>query len=176
MGTPQAFAPEKLVVGVLTSRADRMGAILDALQESWGPVDRVSEGIPFTFTHYYDAEMGGDITRFFASFRRLVAPDGLSAVKLATNALEDVWREGAGRTVNLDPGLLCLSRFVLATTKEGSHRIPLRAGIWAEVTLMYEKGSFRPLPWTYPDYRSAEYIDILNGMRGLYKDQVRPRS
>ena len=174
MGTPESFAPEKLVMAVLTSRIDRMAEILDGLRDGHGPTDFVSDPIPFTFTHYYDGEMGGGIMRFFASFQRLIPPDTLAAVKLASNAREERYREGQGRTVNLDPGLLCLSRFVLATTKEGSHRIPLSAGIYAEVTLMFEKGSFRPLPWTYPDYKSAPYIEILNGIRALYKEQVRP--
>ncbi len=65
-------------------------------------------------------------------------------------AIEDAFREGGDRTLNLDPGLLSLSRFALATTKDGSHRIPLRDGIYAEVTLVYERGGFHPLPWTVP--------------------------
>jgi hypothetical protein len=173
MGTPESFTPEKLVMAALTSRIDRMGEILEDLRDLHGPTDYVSDPIPFTFTHYYDGEMGGGIMRFFASFQRLIPPDTLPAVKLASNAGEDRYRQGSGRTVNLDPGLLCLSRFVLATTKEGSHRIPLSSGIYAEVTLMFEKGSFRPLPWTYPDYRSTPYIEILNKVRALYKEQVR---
>ncbi len=174
MGTPAVFAPEKLVIGVLTSREGSVEDILDVLRRDHGPADLVTEPFPFTFTHYYDAEMGEGIRRFFVSFERLVPPDTLSAVKLSTNAREDLFLRASGRTVNLDPGLLCLSRFVLATTKEGSHRIPLSGGIYGEVTLMYEKGSFRPRPWTYPDYRSGPYIDILNRIRAMYRDQVRP--
>jgi hypothetical protein len=174
MGIPAPFNPEKLVMAVLTNRIDGMPGILDDLREEHGPTDFMSGPIPFTYTHYYDGEMGEGIMRFFASFQRLVPPDSLAAVKLRSNAREERFRQGRGRTVNLDPGLLCLSRFVLATTKEGSHRIPLSSGIYAEVTLVFEKGSFRPLEWTYPDYRSGEYIGILNGIRGLYKAQVRP--
>jgi hypothetical protein len=174
MGTPVAFAPEKLVMAILTSRIDRIKEILGGLREDYGPTDFVSEVIPFDFTGYYDREMGEGIRRLFVSFDRLVAPDSLSAIKLATNSREDLYREGGGRTVNLDPGLLCLSRFVLATTKESSHRIPLAHGIYAEVTLVFEKGSFRPMEWTYPDYRSEIYIAVLNEIRRLYRNQVRP--
>jgi hypothetical protein len=62
---------------------------------------------------------------------------------------------------------------VLATTKESSHRVPLASGIWAEVTLLFEKGSFRPVEWTYPDYRSPGCIAILNSIRALYKEQAK---
>ena len=118
--------------------------------------------------------MGTPIRRFFVSFSRLVDPGQLALIKTQTNALEDGFREGGRRRVNLDPGLLALSRFVLATAKESSHRVALASGIWAEVTLLFEKGSFRPVEWTYPDYRSAAYIAILNTIRGLYRDQVKP--
>ena len=48
---------------------------------------------PFTFTHYYDAEMGPPIDRFFISFERLVDPAGLARTKQETNGIEDLFRE-----------------------------------------------------------------------------------
>lgn len=172
MAAAAGFKPEKLVVGVLASRPGGDAEVVSALMEGWGPADSVSRAIPFDFTRYYDREMGSPIRRFFVSFERLVDPSELARIKCQTNAIEDRFREGGARRVNLDPGLLCLSRFVLATTKESSHRIALASGIWAEVTLMFEKGSFRPVEWTYPDYRSAAYIGLLNDIRSLYKQQL----
>jgi hypothetical protein len=172
MAAAAGFKPEKLVVGVLTSRPGGDAEVVSALMEGWGPADSVSRTIPFDFTRYYDREMGSPIRRFFVSFERLVDPSELARIKCRTNAIEDRFREGGARRVNLDPGLLCLSRFVLATTKESSHRVALASGIWAEVTLLFEKGSFRPVEWTYPDYRSAAYIGLLNDIRSLYKKQL----
>jgi hypothetical protein len=172
MGTIGSFQAEKLVIGILDSRTDGADTLVSDLSLSFGPVDYASQRLPFDFTRYYDEEMGGGIRRMFVSFGRLVDPAKLSGIKAETNGLEDGYRENGRRKVNLDPGLLCLSRFVLATTKDGSHRIPLSAGIYAEVTLVFERGSFRPVEWTYPDYRSAEYISILNEIRGLYRRQV----
>jgi hypothetical protein len=173
MGTPGAFTPEKLVIGVLTSRARRREELLSLLSERWGPADFSCDPFPFTFTDYYDAEMGPPIERFFVSFERLIDPSILARVKRETNGIEDRFREETLRKVNLDPGLLSLSRFVLATTKESAHRIPLEGGIYAEVTLLYQKGGFRPLAWTYPDFRSERTLSILNGIRALYKAQPR---
>ena len=174
MGTAADFQPEKLVVGILTAREERGGELASILSEKWGPVDFASTPVPFDFTDYYAAEMGPSLLRFFVSFERLVDPARLAEIKRETNAIEDLFREEGKRKVNLDPGLLCLSRFVLATTKESSHRIPLAAGIYGEVTLLFEKGRFRPVEWTYPDYRSPEYAAILGEIRGIYKRQVRP--
>jgi hypothetical protein len=175
MGTPGVFHREKLVVGILLGRAGSKDEILAELAASFGPPDFRSDPIPFTFTDYYEEELGAGITRLFVSFWDLVDPDSLAGIKLATNEMEDRTGDGGKRRVNLDPGLLCLSRFVLATTKESSHRIPLRSGIYAELTLLYEKGTFRPVEWTYPDYGSGPYIAILNGIRDLYKGQIRPK-
>ncbi len=119
--------------------------------------------------------MGTPILRFFLAFRELVDPSRLAAVKGESNTLEERWRRDGRRAVNLDPGLLALSRFVLATTKENAHRIPLSGGIYAEVTLLYARGGFRPLEWTYPDYRSPEYLAILNDIRTRYKEQLHRR-
>jgi hypothetical protein len=173
MAAAAGFTPEKLVVGVLASGPAGEGRIVAALASRWGPPDFVSEVMPFRFTSYYDAEMGTPIRRFFVSFARLVDPAELASVKTRTNGIEDGFREDGSRRVNLDPGLLALSRFVLATAKESSHRVALAAGIWAEVTLLFEKGSFRPVEWTYPDYRSAPYIGILNTIRAIYREQLK---
>ncbi len=173
MGSPSEFHPEKLVVAVLLGARVAAEEPLAPLVEDYGPADLVSPEIPFGFTDYYEREMGPGLRRVFLSFSTLVRPERLAAIKLATNRREAQGASGGGRRFNLDPGLLCLSRFVLATTKEGSHRIPLASGIYAEVTLVFEGGTFRPLEWTYPDYRSAQYISILNEIRSLYRGQTR---
>jgi Domain of unknown function (DUF4416) len=103
-----------------------------------------------------------------------VDPADLADVKRATNGIEDAFREDGDRKLNLDPGLLNLSRFVLATTKDHAHRIPLRDGIYAEVTLVFAHGEFRPLPWTYPDFRSEPVRAALKEIRGRYHARIRP--
>ena len=74
--------------------------------------------------------------------------------------------------MNLDPGLLSLGKLILASTKDNAQRIPLRDGIYAEVTLIYREKSYRPLPWTYPDYRSPEYLEILHALREELREKL----
>lgn len=171
MGRASAFEFEKLVVGVLLSRPELKPELLGRLQQAFGPADWVSPELPFGYTHYYDAEMGGPITRFFVSCRELVDPALLADAKLTTNNLEEEFSQPGLRPVNLDPGLLSLARFVLASTKPSAHRVPLASGIYAEIELLYERGSYRPVEWTYPDYRTWEYLDILGHIRRLLKAQ-----
>jgi hypothetical protein len=173
MGNQKEFVKEKLVIGVLISRLKLKDSLFQKLSAEFGPTDFVSELLDFTFTGYYDAEMGTPITRIFLSFQELIDPGALATIKIKTNRIEADFTEDGKRKINLDPGVLCLSRFILATTKDGSHRIPLQAGIYGEVTLTFEHKQFRPLPWTYPDFRSERYLAILKEIRTLYVSQLK---
>jgi hypothetical protein len=171
MGSITSFEAEKLVIGVLLSRMELKSELLDRLQQAFGPADWVSPELPFEYTHYYDAQMGAPITRFFVSCRELFDPSRLAEIKRTTNGIEEEFRRQGLRPINLDPGLLSLARFVLASTKPSAHRLPLASGIYAEIELLYERGAFRPVEWTYPDYRSREYLEILGHIRELLKAQ-----
>jgi hypothetical protein len=172
MGHPLPFTPVKLISGVLISLPSAWNRLLEELSAAFGSMDYQSPAIPFTFTRYYDEEMGVPIIRRFVSFHRLLSPQRISEIKLLTNEIENHFHRDGRRRINLDPGFLSSSRLILATTKDGAHRVPHQDGIYAEVTLIYEKGDFRPLPWTYPDYRSREYREILGNIRRIYKEQL----
>ena len=70
--------------------------------------------------------------------------------------------------MNLDPGYLLYERFVLATGKNFSHRIYIGRGIYADLTLVYQKGAYRSLPWTYPDYAADTMRAFLTTVREHY--------
>lgn len=173
MGTRNGFIPEKLICGVLTSRKELLGRVEDDLCARFGQLDYHAGPIPFDFTHYYDREMGSPISRFFFSFKEPVSPDSLAAIKVFTNEIEQKYADGKNRLVNLDPGLISLRRLILASTKDNGRRIPLSHGIYAEITLVFIGGEFRPVPWTYPDYCSREYLAVLKEIREIYKGQLK---
>jgi hypothetical protein len=163
------FTKEKLVIGLLLGRDAPEAKCLADLERLFGPIDYRSPRIEFTFTGYYDDELGPPITRLFVSFRTLVAPDALADIKIATNGLEARFAADGRRRINLDPGTMALSRFVLASAKPSSHRIPLARGIHAEIELVFEYGVFRPVEWTYADYRSPHYLAVLKEIRDQYR-------
>jgi hypothetical protein len=101
-----------------------------------------------------------------------VAPESLPDIKLRTNEIETSLLGDGKRRVNIDPGLLSQERFVLATGKNFTHRVYLRAGIHADLTLVYQKGAYSPLPWTYPDYREPEFLHYLKVLRKKLKFQL----
>jgi len=139
----------------------------DSLKKRFGRVDFESAPIDFNYTSYYEKEMGAGLKRRFISFSKLVPIQDLYRIKLYTNRLESRFSDSGRRRVNIDPGYMDLAKLVLASTKDYSHRVYLRKGIFAEITLNYRNNSFTPNDWTYPDYRSQDYIDIFNRIRGL---------
>jgi hypothetical protein len=173
MGNIHNYLKEKLVCGILISRLALKDVCVATLENEFGPVDFESRLLDFSFSRYYDKEMGAPIKKFFISFKRLIEPDTLAPIKAYTNSVEREFCEQDSRKINIDPGLLAMSRFILASTKDSSHRIPLGKGIYGEITLMFEHGTFRPVEWTYPDYRSAGYIEILNHIRAIYTAQLK---
>lgn len=172
MGDVKPPQPVKLMVPMLASEVALFSQAEVALSEAFGAVDWRSELLPFEATPYYARELGLPQWRCFVTFAELVDPGSLAEIKLCTNAIEQVLAVQGQRRINLDPGYVSLAKLVLATTKNQWHRIYLGQGIYAEVTLSYQRGAWRPQPWTYPDYASAPYLAILDGVRRRYKAQL----
>jgi hypothetical protein len=171
MGLLTPATPVILFIGMISGRPALFNEVRQPLIERFGPVESESPVYPWTHTTYYEKEMGPDLKRQFLFFKLPVPPDALPEIKRFTNELEQQWvritSDGNFRLINLDPGYLAPSKIVLATTKDYSHRIYLRDGIYAEVTLVYQGKSFVPLSHTYPDFRSEEYIELFNEARRL---------
>ncbi len=173
MGSIRPFAPVQLIVGVLSVQLDLNDRLMARMEEAFGPVHLVTEAVPFTFTNYYDAEMGARPYRYFMVFETLISPDTLAACKLKTNRIEQEFAGQGGRTINLDPGILSAENIILATTKNRGHRIPLNDGIYAEITLIYQNRSYQSLPWTYADYASDDFRALFNTLREQYMRRVK---
>jgi hypothetical protein len=176
MAEPKPFPRVKLICGLLVREAPVLEKAKTRLVETFGPSDLESPPFAFDCTDYYEREMGPGLKRTFLSFASLVHADGLAATKLATNGIE---RElagdspPAGRTVNLDPGILTASALIMATAKDFSHRVPLRDGIYAHLEFLFTRTGLRFLDWTYPDFRKPEYQKFFLEARRLYLDQIK---
>ena len=170
MGIPRS--PEKclMFVGALFSNEDHYLESYVDLQAAFGEVIMETPGIRWDYSDHYKEEMGGPLFRRFIFFKDLIEPDALSRLKLLTNALETKLTTGGKRKINLDPGYLTLAKIVLASTKDYSHRIYLKDGIFAEATLVYSKdeGTFVSNINTYNDYRDEKYIKFFSLARELF--------
>jgi hypothetical protein len=144
------------------------------LEKLLGPVESESPLYPFDLTEYYLPEMGAGLQRQFLSFKRMADPAGLADWKLAANALEARFarelsaRNGPARPVNLDPGYLFRRKLVLASTKDHAHRVYLRDGIFAEITMVFRNEKWQCHEFTFPDFKSGRYDRFFKRVRSQH--------
>ncbi|HAR98507.1 MAG TPA: DUF4416 domain-containing protein [Syntrophus sp. (in: bacteria)] len=158
----------KLIMSVLSPAPDLIGQAVRVVSDLYGEADFVSALLPFDYTDYYAAEMGAPLYRRFVAFERLMPPETLPDVKRRTLEAEEQWTEGGRRRVNIDPGYLAEAHLILATGKGYAHRPYLRDGVYADLTLVYQRQAFRPLAWTYPDYGSPDVRALFEKIRAKY--------
>ncbi|MFZ0033758.1 MAG: DUF4416 family protein [Sedimentisphaerales bacterium] len=171
--------PAKLIIGILAADEDCLKAALEEINANFGKTDFVSDAWPFDQTDYYKDQTGENILRQFVSIEKLIDPGKLSKIKLKTNKLEQKLAEQSAsdllRPINLDPGIIEPSKLILATTKNYSHRIYIGKNIYAEVTLVFDKGSWKPFDYTYPDYRQDCYHDFFSKVRTRLLEQLKSK-
>jgi hypothetical protein len=125
--------------------------------------------------------MGEGLSREWILFKDLIKQEMITDIKHKTIKIENEFDtkgkenicseqssnyvKGRWRRVNIDPGYVTLSRVVLPTTKDCSHRIYLKDDIFAEVTLIYSKGEWQHLKWTYMDYRTEAALSFFGQCR-----------
>ncbi len=144
---------------------------------AWGPLWDASPVFAFEQTDYYEPTMGPGLKKVLFAFAHLIDPAELVARKHQTNRWEQEYVQlhpaEEVRPLNLDPGYLTEAKLVLATTKDRNHRIYLDQGIFAEVTLHYQrKRGWCPQAWTYADYRSAAYHDFFDRCRHFLRGVI----
>ena len=172
MSQPSEPTPVKLFASLFSPDPELLPRIIQELTGEFGTTDWVSPEIPFDQTCYYEREMGAPLFRRFIAFRELIGAEGLPEIKWRTNAVEREHLRGGARPVNIDPGYLTAERVILATGKNYIHRVYLARGIYADLTLIFIKDSFRPLDWTYPDYAAPATIEMFNRVRSHYREQL----
>jgi hypothetical protein len=177
MGQVRLPPPVLLVVALFSRYMQGLEWSIERLEKAFGAIIYASFLFDFSQTRYYEPAMGPGLKKMFVVFDELVALDCLADVKHITIKLE---AELAGchafpevRPVNLDPGILTLGKFMLATTKDQSHRIYLRDGILAEATLRFQAGEFQPWPWTYADYRQPLVRGFFREARDIYRKKLK---
>lgn len=158
-----------LFVGLMHGPGARPADCLQALCSLFGPVALESpEYAMGPFSTYYEKEMGPGLSKRFLAFSPPVEMERLAECKLAAVGMERRLQAGpARRLFNIDPGLVTSYSVILSTTKNHAHRIYLRDGIFAELTLVFRRGKLEPLDWTYPDYRSTLALDFFYRARTL---------
>jgi hypothetical protein len=159
--------PVLLFVATLYCAEEYFSKAKERLRNVFGDIVLESKSLSWDYSDYYTEELGSPITRRFIFFRDTIHSETLSDIKITTNEIEEQLSSGGKRNINLDPGYLTPYNVVLASTKNYSHRIYIGKGIFAEVTLVYKNGRYRPHLFTYTDFASDEYTEILAQARKL---------
>jgi len=173
MSQPRPAEPVNLIMSLFSREEALINDALVILSGHYGEADYISPFLRFDYTDYYAEETGTNLERRFVSFAELIRPETLADIKILTNALEDRFSEAGKRRLNIDPGYIAHAHLILATGKGYTHRPYLRDGIYADLTLIYQEGTFRGLPWTYPDYGSPDVISMLNTLRRRYSEKLK---
>ena len=183
MAVPTSPLPVCRFAGLLAGSEEQLAAARFELAQWYGKIDDVSEVVPFTFTQYYDDEMGRNLLRQWVRFEALFNPEHLAKCKLETNMAETLlarqFREkgkenvpGPLRPINIDPGYVHRYKVILATTKDHSHRVYIAEGIYGEVTLHWHQNRWTAWPWTYADYQSEAAQRFFVKARTAYMEQL----
>ena len=162
--------PTILFAGALYNNRDYFVKVRERLRSLFGEIAMESPDMNYSHSDYYRDELGWPITRRFIFFRDKIDPLLLPDIKLITNSIEEELSADGKRNINIDPGYMTLSKVVLASTKNYSHRIYIGKGIFAEVSLVHVKWGYQPHLFTYRDYASDECRKIFEQARKFLKE------
>ena len=169
MADTRDVEPVVRICAVITRYDEARTWALSRLGEAWGLPKVCSPEIPFLAGGFYTPTMGDQLTKVLVAVDGFSDPASLADWKAVSNQWEGEYATLSShphtRPLNLDPGYVTQAKLVLATTKDRDHRIYLRDGMFAEVTLTYVGKQWQHHRWTYPSYRTAEVAQFANDCR-----------
>lgn len=169
MAAVRPIEPVIRCCAVISRHAALRARAIEQIASRWGAVWLQSPELAFEASGYYTPSMGAGLVKTLVAFAGYEDPAALADWKQQTNAWEHALAAEVSapetRPLNLDPGYVTQAKFVLATTKDRDHRIYLRDGIFAEVTLTYVGKQWRSHRWTYPSYRTPEVAEFAGACR-----------
>lgn len=174
MAIPHQFSePAALLAFILLPGSEWPAELLDALEQTWGPIRHLGKLYAFDKTDYYAPEMGGGLYRGVLSFEKTVAPEEIGREKEISNAFEQKFAVSGGRKINVDVGYMDLDKVVLPSYKRGPFKLYAGAGLWLDMILHYAKGRFIPTEWAFDDFRRNPYAHDLLLIREKFKKAKR---
>ncbi|QEG24558.1 DUF4416 family protein [Mariniblastus fucicola] len=175
MGEIREFRPVLRVMAVSSRHDEAFDWTIEKAVQHWGPLEIASPPFDFSETGYYQKTMGEGLKKQLLAFTDLIPQDEVVESKLDSNQWEEEFKSlrfwDEPRPINLDPGYITEAKLVLATTKDRDHRIYLRKGIFAEVTLFYQDLRWQSSRWTYPDYERDDFHVFFDQCRDWLRDR-----
>ena len=160
MASIRTVEPVVRFCAIISRNAKLRSNAVELIASHWGKPIILSPELNFEAGGFYAKTMGTDLKKRLGAFEGFVDPADLADWKHQTNGWEAElaaeFSDQELRPLNLDPGYMSQAKLVLATIKDRDHRIYLRDGIFAEVTLTYVGKAWHHHRWSYPSYRTDE--------------------
>ncbi len=173
MGDIKNIPPCVRFIGAFSRSPESLDWLWQRVDETWGTTLLRSPQYAFVESNYYHSTMGEGLIKQFAICSEFYDPSELPSDKNLTNHWEAEFASdhdlGVARPLNIDPGYLGLTKLVLASTKNREHRLYMRDGIYAEVTLAFRSQAWQAMEWTYPDYQREDFQAFFTQAREAIK-------
>jgi hypothetical protein len=161
MGSVKNHPPCLQLISAFSKHESALDWLWQRVATELSPIALLSPCFLFTESEYYRSSMGAPLRKQIAMLSRWYDPAELASHKLLSHQWESELNQNmesdVKRPLNIDPGYMSMTKLVLASTKNREHRIYLRNGIYAEVTLAFRDQQWIPFPWTYPDYQRDDF-------------------
>jgi hypothetical protein len=171
MGQSKKHPPCLQLIAAFSQDTSILEMTWNRVRASLGDILLLSPPFEFTESEYYRTSMGASLKKQFSVLVPWYDPARLAEHKNLANDWEDEVASDSSwvvtRPLNVDPGYLSMTKLVLASTKNREHRIYLRDGIYAEVTLAFRDQQWQSMPWTYPDYQREDFQSFFLEARKL---------
>ena len=176
MGSVKKHPPCVQFIAAFSRYESALEGFWERVDRQIAPIEIKSQLFPFCESAYYHRTMGDSLKKQFAILSPWYDPADLPSHKLMMHDWEDeLQRKGQypeQRPLNIDPGYMSMTKLVLASTKNREHRLYLREGIYAEVTLAFRDQHWQPMTWTYPDYQREDFRLFFQECRNLLAKKV----
>lgn len=175
MGDIRQYRPVLRVMAVSSCHDEAFDWAIKKATSHWGELLVTSNRFDFSETNYYAKSMGNHLKKQLLAFSELIQQDLIVDSKIESNDWEQEFKSLKSweqeRPINLDPGYLTEAKLVLATTKDRDHRIYMRKGIFAEITLFFQGNHWQSSRWTYPDYKRPDVHEFFDTCRNLLRER-----
>ena len=177
MASVRTVEPVIRFCAVITRHPELRQRAVEWIGQHWGSPVIQSPEIDFEAGGFYTSTMGNGLKKSLIALDGYVDPADLADWKLRSNQWEsklaNEFQFSESRPLNLDPGYMSQAKLVLATTKDRDHRIYLRDGVFAEVTLTYVGKIWRDHRWSYPSYRTEAVAQFANDCRNRLRRHLK---
>jgi hypothetical protein len=131
------------------------------LVKRYGKIKVESPVYDFSFTNYYEPEMGSGLKKKFLIFEKQVSKQELADVKFFITDVEKKYSKEDNRIVNIDPGYLSETELQLATFKEKSFKEKIHEKVWVHKVLEFDGNNIKQFFHTFADYRDKKNQEFI---------------